>query len=183
MITYNDIYEAVRKERSEELQQLPKNFLEEVASYLREKKEFSSKTEDFSDESIKSKKQLENARTLFKELILRRRRKIFNLILISTETGASKRDFENMLDFEKKMFDEMIKCLESTESQVNGLFGKNGEKIEKEKHQVIFIEDVDEFMDLNGEMLGPFKKGDRTELPREIAKILIEDRKADLVLN
>ena len=181
MITYNDVYDAVRKERSEELQQLPKNFLEEVASYLREKREFSFKAEDFSDESIKTKKQIENAMTLFKELILRRRKKIFNLILISTETGSSKRDFENMLDFEKKMFDEMIKCLESTESQVNGLFGKNGEIVEKEKQSIIFVEDVDEFMDLNGGMLGPFKKGDNVKLPREIAKILVEDRKAELV--
>ncbi|MBI2043009.1 DNA replication complex GINS family protein [Candidatus Pacearchaeota archaeon] len=181
MITYNDIYEAVRKERSEELQQLPKDFLDEVAVYFREKKEFSSKAEDFSEEGIKSKKQLENARTLFKELILRRRKKIFNLILISTETGASKRDFENMLDFEKKMFDEMIKCLDSTEKQVNGFFSNNG-GVGNEKQPVVFTEDVSEFIDLNGEMIGPFKKGDKVELQGEIAKILIEDRKADLVL-
>lgn len=39
MITYNDIYEAARKERySEQLQPVPKNFLEEVTDYLKEKK-------------------------------------------------------------------------------------------------------------------------------------------------
>jgi len=40
MITYNDIYEAARKERySTQLQPIPKNFVEEVSSYLKEKKE------------------------------------------------------------------------------------------------------------------------------------------------
>ncbi len=34
-------------------------------------------------------------------------------------------------------------------------------------------------MDFDGNMLGPFKKGDKKELPPEIAKILIEDGKAE----
>ena len=181
MITYNDIYEAVRKERSEELQTLPKDFLEEVANYLREKKNFSVKNaDDFSEETTKVKKQLENTRTLFKELILRRRKKIMTLVLIAAETGTSKKDFENMLDFEKEMFDNLMKCLESTENQIVGFL--NGKKENEEKILVLFKEDIGEFMDLNGEMLGPFKKGDKTELQKDIVKILVEDGKADLVL-
>ena len=184
MITYNDIDEARRKEKvAKELQKLPESFIEEVASYLKEKKDFSSKNiENFSEDAVRAKKQFENARTLFKELILRRREKILDLLFIATETGVSKRDFENMLDFEKKMFDEMIKCIESTESQVNALLNVNNGKIEDKKQPVVFIEDMSEFIDLDGNLIGPFKKGDRVDLQREIAKILIEDRKADLVL-
>ncbi len=65
MITYNDIYEASRKERySDQLQQLSKNFVNEVADYLKEKKEIASKQEDvFPDVIVKTKKQLENAMT------------------------------------------------------------------------------------------------------------------------
>src|SRR3989344_5209410 len=135
MITYNEIHEAVRKERGEklQLQPLPKNFIEEVATYLREKKEFSSKTDDdFSDNSIKNKKQLENARTLFKELIFRRREKILHLLLIATETGVSKRDFENMLDFESKMFENLLKSIESSDIQISAML-LNG-KIESHKN-------------------------------------------------
>ena len=181
MITYNDIYEAVRKERSEELQTLPKDFLEEVANYLREKKNFSVKNaDDFSEETTKVKKQLENTRTLFKELILRRRKKIMTLVLIAAETGTSKKDFENMLDFEKEMFDNLMKCLESTENQIVGFL--NGKKENEEKILVLFKEDIGEFMDLNGEMLGPFKKGDKIELQKDIVKILVEDGKAEMIL-
>ena len=84
MITYNDIYEAARKERySEQLQELSKNFISNVSTYLEEKKEIASKENDvFSDIIVKTKKQLENAYTLFKELMLRRRRKILNLISV-----------------------------------------------------------------------------------------------------
>ena len=181
MITYNDIYEAVRKERNEELQTLPKDFLEEVANYLREKKNFSVKNaDDFSEETTKVKKQLENTRTLFKELILRRRKKIMTLVLIAAETGTSKKDFENMLDFEKEMFDNLMKCLESTENQIVGFL--NGKKENEEKISVLFKEDIGEFMDLNGEMLGPFKKGDKIELQKDIVKILVEDGKAEMIL-
>ena len=75
MITYNDIYEASRKERySEQLQKIPKNFISEVSNYLKEKKEIAAIVDDvFADVIIKTKKQLENAVTLFKELMLRRR--------------------------------------------------------------------------------------------------------------
>ena len=85
MITYNDIYEAARKERySEQLQKLPNKFIDDVAGYLAEKKEIASKEDDsFSDIIIKTKKQLENAKTLFKELTTRRRKKILNLILLN----------------------------------------------------------------------------------------------------
>ncbi|HJZ18602.1 MAG TPA: hypothetical protein VJ208_00670 [Candidatus Nanoarchaeia archaeon] len=181
MITYNDIYDAVRRERIEELQPLPKNFLEEFSDYVREKKEISSKDDDFSESSIKVKKQLENTRTLFKELILRRRKKILNLLLIAAETGISKRDSENMLDFEKKMFDELIKCVALAEGQVNSVYEKQKEKI-AEKQPVVFKKNVDEFVGFNSEMLGPFKEGDKAELEEEIAKILIEDGKAELVI-
>ncbi|MBI4116502.1 DNA replication complex GINS family protein [Candidatus Pacearchaeota archaeon] len=180
MITYNEIYEAVRKERAEELQPLPKNFLDEVSVYLKEKKEFSSKNiDDFSDSAMKAKKQLENARTLFKELILRRRKKILNLLLIATETGISKKDSENMLEFEKTMFENLMKSVDSTESQVNSLFNvKTEERIVSGK-TIAFKEDVDEFFDMEGKLIGPFKKGEKAELDEEIAKILVESEKAE----
>ena len=61
MITYNELYEALRKERySEQLQSIPKAFIKEVASYLKDKKEIANKkTDDFSDTITKTKKQFE----------------------------------------------------------------------------------------------------------------------------
>ena len=178
MITYKDIDNVTRNERySENLQKLPNNFIDDTVDYLKEKKEFSLKEDDeFSDVIIKTKKQLENARTLFKELILRRRRKILNLILIASETGISKRDSDNMLDFEKRLFEELMKCIDFSNKEVQASF--NGKK-QISNQMVTFKENVEEFIDLEGNKLGPFKQGDQTELPREIAKILIEDGKVN----
>ena len=43
------------------------------------------------------------------------------------------------------------------------------------------IQDTEEFVGLDGDKLGPFKKGDVVNLPTEIANILIVDSKAELM--
>ena len=110
MITYKDIYEAAKKERySENLQPIPKSFVKDVAKYMKEKKEVAFREGDvFSDVLMKTKKQLENAVTLFQELMRRRRKKILHLVLIASETGISKQDFDNMLLIEKSLFQDLM---------------------------------------------------------------------------
>jgi len=182
MLTYNDIYEASRKERySEQLQPLPKNFIDEVANYLKEKKEIASKqNDDFSDVIIKTKKQLENAMTLFKELMNWRRKKILNLVLVAAEVGISKQDFDNMLQIEKDLFEEIMKCIDFSNKKISG--DLSWKKEEEAKNQLVcFKEAVEEFVGLDGENVGPFVKGQIANLPKEIAKILIDDGKAEVV--
>ncbi len=182
MITYNDIYEAARKERySTQLQPLLKNFVEEVANYLKEKREIASKEDDeFSDVIMKTKKQLENALTLFKELMLRRRKKILNLVLIAAETGISRQDFDNMLAFEKDLFEDLMKCIDSSDKKVSEVLG-GGKQEDSQNELVVFVENVEEFMDLEGGKMGPFEKGQVANIPKEIAKILIEDNRAEII--
>lgn len=186
MITYNEIYEAARKERySEQLQSLSKNFITNVAEYLKEKKEMSSREDDtFSDMITKTKKQLENAITLFNELKRTRRRKILNLVLIASETGISKRDFDNMLDFEKELFEDIMKCIDTSDKRLGEIISNgngNVKKKEDENTMVSFMTDVDEFLGMDGEMMGPFKKSQIANLPKQIAQILIDDKKATQV--
>lgn len=182
MITYNDIYEAARKERySKQLQKLPKKFVYDVAIYLKEKREVALKeNDDFSDVIVKTKKQLENAVTLFKELMLRRRKKILGLVLIAAETGISKQDFENMFDFEKELFEELMKNIDISDKKVSGIL--NGGVVKENNHDlVVFIEDIGEFVGVDGEKMGPYEKGQIANLPKEIVKILIEDKKVEIV--
>jgi len=181
MITYNDIYEAARKERySDQLQQLGKNFINDVSDYLREKKEISSKEDDvFSDVIVKTKKQLENAIAFFKELIRRRKEKILKLVLIAAETGISKQDFENMLPFEKTLFEEFMKNIDNSDKRLNEIL--NGNKEEQKNELVVFKEHVEEFMGMNGEKMGAYEKGQIANLPKEITKILVESGKAEMV--
>ncbi len=182
MITYNDIYEAARKERySKQLQKLSEKFIADFSSYLKEKKQIALKEDDvFSDVIVKTKKQLENAVTLFKELMLRRRRKILDLILIAAETGISKQDFENMLRFEKEFFDDLMKCIDSSDKKLKESL--SGKKTENKKNELVcFLENVAEFVDLEGEKMGGFEKGQIANLPKEIVKILVDDGKCEII--
>jgi len=184
MITYNELYDALRKERySEQLQPIPKNFVKEVAVYLKDKKKIADKeSDDFSDTVTKTKKQFENSIAIFKELMLRRKKKILELAFIAAETGISKRDFENMLAVEKECFDMIMKSLEKGDKKVAQMLKGSDEGGEKSKNKMIaFIDDTGEFLDLEGEKVGPFKKGDVANLPEEIANILIVDKKAEAV--
>jgi len=183
MITYNDLYDALRKERySEQLQPLQKDFVKEVSAYLKDRENLIGKNSDlFSDEAQKNKKQLENAIAIFKELILRRKKKLLELAFISAETGISKRDFENMLHFEKESFEKIMKAINEGDKKVEKMLsGIDEESLEKNK-LIIFKNDTEEFLDLEGNKLGPFKKGDIVNLAQEIANILIVDNKADAV--
>jgi len=182
MITYNDIYEASRKERySEQLQSLSKKFIQDFADYMKDKKEVASKEEDvFSDVAMKTKKQLENAVTLFKELMLRRRKKILTLVLIAAETGISKQDFENMLSFEKELFEDFMKCVDVSDKKLNNSLSGGKEK-ELFHELVLFNENVEEFVDMNGDKMGPYERGQMANLPKKIAKILIEAKKVESV--
>ena len=185
MITYNEIYEASRKERySEQLQPLAKNFIKEVSNYLKDKKEIASKEDDiFSDVILKTKKQLENAQTLFKELMLRRRKKILNLILIAAETGISKHDFENMLQIEKDLFEDLMKNIDFSDKKLKGLLNGSEapEEVVQKNELVCFLDKIESFIDMDGESMGPYEKGQMANIPKKIAEILIGDKKAEIV--
>jgi len=182
MITYNELYEVLRKERySEQLQPLPKNFLKDVADYFEEKKDTGEKERSmFSEAVIKNKKQYENAISIFRELMLKRKRKLLNLSFIAAETGISKRDFENMLPFEKELFEGIMESFEQSEKGMEKLM-QSGEKKEVKHKLVMFLQNADEFVGLNGESYGPYKEGNLANLPKEIVDILISDKKVELV--
>lgn len=186
MITYNDIYEALRKERySEQLQVLSKKFIGEVSVYISEKKKVASQEGDlFSEEIMKTKKQLENAVSIFNELMLLRKKKILELVFVASETGISKRDFENMFDFEKELFDNVMISVKESENQLSSKFSNGGEIAkESEMKLILFLEDIEEFVGMDGKLLGPFKRDEVANISKQVADILIGEKKAELVVD
>jgi len=183
MITYNDLYESLRKERySETLQPLAKEFVKDVADYLKDRESLIMGEKNlFSDELQKNKKQLENAVSIFKELMLRRKKKLLDLAFVSAETGISKRDFDNMLSFEKDTFEKIMKAINEGDKKMEKTLHGVEQEIGEKNKLIIFKLDTEEFLDLEGNKIGPFKKGDIVNIPQEIANILIVDNKADPV--
>ena len=183
MITYNDIYEILRKEKySENLQPLPKGFVSEVSFFLNERKDESMRETDlFTDSSIKSKKQFENSIAIFKELILRRKKKLLNLVFVAAETGIMKRDYENMIDFEKIVFDKLIKAFDEGDKDLSKLMsGRKESDIDKNK-MILFSQNVEQFVDMSGNIIGPFNSGQVANLDSNVSAILVSGGKARFV--
>ena len=173
MLTFSDIYEAMRKEKySENLQMLPKKFLGDVNEYFEEKKKFLKKEDDlFSDLAIKNKKKLDNSVSSFRDLLRIRKKKILNLAFVASEVGIGKRDFENLLGFEKDLFEDLVKSLERAEKNQNA--DMSGSVKNERKHSLVrFLEDVEAFLGSDGNEIGPFSKGEVANLEAEVVAIL-----------
>lgn len=183
MLSYNDLYEVLRKEKfSEALQILPKTFLTDFAEYINEKKDLGAPEENlFAESTAKSKKQFENSIALFRELILRRKKKLLSLVFVAAETGIMKRDYENMLSFEKDIFDKLVKAFEDGDKELTRmLHGKKSE--EKDAHRlIIFMQNVDQFVDMGGNVLGPFNSGQLANLESQVCDLFVGSGKARFV--
>ena len=184
MISYNDIYEILRKEKySEVLQPLPKNFVEDFTAYLEEKRSENPSIEEglFSDSIVKSKKQLENSISLFRELMLRRKKKLLSLVFVAAETGIMKRDYENMLAHERDVFDKLVRAFEEGDKELSKLLiGRKGREGDKNR-MVMFNQNVEEFVGMSGEIIGPYSSGELANLDSKIAEILVSGGKATFV--
>ena len=180
MMTYAELYEILRKEKySEQLQPLPKNFFSEVSSYFREKRKIAEKSDNlFEDAIIKTKKQLDNAIVVLKEITSKRQKKVLNVAFLAAKTGISKRDSENMLEEEKKLFDSIVREIEYDEKKLSDIIGGMDEGKDLKNQLVRFTQDTGEFLGLENRKLGPFKVGDIANLPQRISEILVDGGKA-----
>lgn len=183
MITYSDLCEELRKEKyNDKLQGLPKNFLKDLNAYFNEKKAIAGRESDeFNDEILKTKRQIENAKSVLRELMRIRQRKILSLALVAARIGIDKRDTENMLEHEKELLTTTAKKVEDSEKKMNSVL--NGATEEKDLKNILikFNEDVPQFAGADSETFGPFKKGDVANLSPEIANILVDNGQASLI--
>jgi len=182
MITYQEIYDNLRKEKyNEALQELPENFLKDLSTYLEEKKQVLAKENSslFSDTLKITRKQLDNAISLIKEIFSIRNKKVLNLSFAAAITGVSKRDTENLMNHEKALFESTVKQLEENQKKILSYFeGKSESEPELKNLFIRFKEEVSAFLLQDGSEIGPFKQGEVANLPKEIAAILISDKKA-----
>jgi len=182
MLVYNELYEYLRKEKySEQLQSLPKDFVNQFSEYMKEKRKkfLDVGVDSFGSEVFMEKKQYENSVALFKELMLRRKKKILNLVFVAAETGIMKRDFTDMLNFEKDMFERLVLSVDDADKALHELM--NGKPLESLNKMLIVKEDIEQFVDMAGEVVGPFKKGSIVNINAEVAGILVTGGKAMFV--
>lgn len=183
MISYNDVYELLRKEKyAEALQPLAKEFVNEFSDYVNDKIVESNKEDDLFQENVmKSKKQLENSIAMFKELMRLRKKKLLNLVFVATETGIMKRDYENMLNHERDLFDKLVKAFEEGDKEIASVMSGRKAKLEDKSRMIMFNSDVEQFVDSEGKFLGPFTSGELVNLDHQVASLFVQSGKANFV--
>lgn len=118
ILTYETIYEILRKEKSkDELQKLDESFLANALAYLREKQllydEAMRKSDIFSvADREKLSIQLYNIRKLIRELYERREKKVLDMAMNRSRTNAAVVDTSNLLNHERELFSSFVEVLD-----------------------------------------------------------------------
>jgi hypothetical protein len=92
-----------------------------------------------------------------------------------------KRDYENMLTFEREVFDKLVKSFEDADKEVSKIFSVNRPKEKNTNRLVMFNQEVEQFVDMNGNLLGPFAAGELANMDNSISNILVTGGKASYV--
>jgi len=202
-ITYETLFEILRREKSRaELQKLGETFLQDVRNYLEEKKQVlvsDSEQNPFSaDERNKTLGQLENIRSILRELYSKREKKILNLALDKSRTASDLIDTSVLLQEERQLFESVVADLGRSRENILTMLLEPGKKREtahepaqqqenskevsrpaSESLLVRFIHAVPKFVGKELEVYGPFEEEDIANLPREIAEVLIKKGRAE----
>ena len=201
-VTYETIFEMVRREKNrDELQKMEPTFFHDIESYVAEKMSALQVAQTtltvFADEErAKLQKQLENVKTLIKELYERRERKILNMALIRSRTQSTIVDTSALLEEEKAFFTSLCTTLSNQRDQVcHRLLAKQipaqapaekpslphhspEQKPKLGKISVSFLHYVPKFIGRELEEYGPYEPGQTVQFPREIGLVLIAKGRA-----
>lgn len=202
ILTYETLYETLRREKAKpELQKVEDTFVQDALIYLTEKQQAYddnlAKDDIFSQgERDKLGIQLTNIKKILRDIYDVRERKIINMAINQTRTGAHIVDAEHLLRHERQLFDNLCqlltqyrtgvlhKLLEQRQPDITPLVLPKPEELQtappeppKTKH-VKFTDNIDQFVGEELEQYGPYEQDDEAILPAKLADILINEGKA-----
>ena len=126
MLTFEALREQERKEKaSQQIEQMPSDFVAQLQEYLQRKMEKS-------DGSSDDRREIENIKHTIMRLLEAREHKILDAVMYASRTGLKP---DNLIDKEKKMFDVILKEVNSYRDDFlknieNGSIDKNSELLE-----------------------------------------------------
>ncbi len=202
-ITYETLFEVLRREKNrEELQKLSNTFFEDVTKYLGDKHSMMN-TQDkklfFGDDKEKMQLQIQNIKKILAELYERREKKIINMALVKSRTRGLV-DTASMLKEENMLFDSIIQvfdcyrngvlmnlqnakapiittnvsCAAPTESKAVCKPEENDNNA-----TIRFLSPIPKFLGPELEVYGPFDEDDVACLPKKVASVLVTKGRAE----
>lgn len=192
MLTYNHLYDLVRRERShQELQELPGGFYDDSKLFF-DQLQATAHASPFSSEGEASRMQLLNGKKLLKQLYEYREQKILSLAQNRCRTGSSLVDTSKLLPTERELYDAVIIQLENArhKNYLDGVAAiapsshvetpveqtsveTSSENITSSLITIKVVKAVPQFLGKDMEEYGPFAEDEVVELPEGIAQVLI----------
>lgn len=168
MLTYEALRKTAKEEKeSTKLVKLPEDFFAQAREYLEKKEEMSRERENAWE--------VPNARRVLEDLLEARERKIVTLALYSVRSGMTP---ENLTPEEREFFETVKERIKQfRKKRKNVLERGNGEG----RKSVVIKEDLPEFLGLDMQTYGPYRKGDIVTLPGESVRILLEKKAAERI--
>lgn len=196
VITYETLYELVRKEKyNQTIQEINKDFFKNVIKYLEEKERLitqSPKDSTFSKEIINTRKQVENAKRLIKELYERRESKIIQFALLASRSSTKENvpllpeeqklytDVSNVFDkYRREILEQMLNNQPPSIKEPEPPKTIKTEEKQPENKLVRFTHPTPQFMTPDLSVVGPFEKEDISFIPEKIANTLIKKKRAE----
>ncbi|MEK6907099.1 MAG: hypothetical protein AABW45_01085 [Nanoarchaeota archaeon] len=188
IITYEVLYDVLRRERIvHELQKLDDNFFNDINKYIKEKKaileDLKTKASIFAKKEIeKTEKELMNIKKIATEIYEKRESKIMQLALSSAITNKNQ-DNGNLLPEERLIFENLIKFLKESRSELLTNLLEDKPKVIKSEQESIktvrILQPIPKFMGDDLNEYGPFEEEYIASLPIKISQLLIKNNKAE----
>ena len=167
MLTRETIEKMVQKERGiRTLCALPENFFESAKTYLLRKEKVAKGKDDTWE--------MEWAKRTIQDLLDIREGKIMAQAIINVKAGIQP---ENITHVEKEFYNSIISNILEFHKRQNSMLEAEEEKLAT----IAMLEDVQEFVCVNMQSAGPFKKGDVANIPELNAKLLVKKGAAKIV--
>jgi DNA replication initiation complex subunit (GINS family) len=200
-LTYEKLFELLRAEKNNaSLQKLSDSFFEDVGIYIESKlavikKNESSENVFSAKEQEETSKQLANAKKIIKMLYDLREKKIVTMALNKSRTASSLIDTSGLHREEATIFKDFVELLDNYRKDIlNHLLDGKQAKTTTEKptkkekpaakadaddmQMIRLLDAVEEFVDPEMNTYGPFQEEDIANLPKDVAKLLIDKNKA-----
>lgn len=198
-LSYVTLTGALRKEKNDELYliRLPEGFHDGLVDYILKKRDEIKNASKPTKPSRarfglrvteEHERELDNAKLIVNKIFDIRARKI---VLMALDRDASMVDTENMTPPEKQLFKKVHEAIslgrdvlvfEPFSKKVSTRQKSQSVKRSEKIVRIRMLSDIPAFVGLDGASHGPYKNGDVAQLPGMNARILVDNKKAKIVV-
>lgn len=169
MLSYSSLREIQKKENeSAALTKLDENFYEQVAEFLKKKRE-----EAFNTKSILVIKEYENIKKVVMTIQTKREEKLVLLALRG-------QNVDGLTQTEKAMLASIASTVQNYRDNTLEVLSAEDSGISKTR-KVKIVKDVEQYTGLDNSIYGPFKSGEEAALPLQEAEWLLKSHLAELM--